>query len=380
MYSLWPALWRLHHTHKHHMLLSLSLIPRGIINRIACLRRRLPPSQFLSLAVAASVIKNANWEWQSNREFHHWEIECNCLAKIHWRESSVVDWTLWYAWLCVTFFACFLIGVIYKSLSLKKNLRLAFKSRRTSIFIRTRQYMIHNKSVRNETHRAVSHLSTDAWTPISIDRWTNPKPISHSRLNPTDPCTYICANAHAWIGASACTCVFQNPAASTHCLTQSYTAALLHPPQPPTSLPPGALRQRAEWSRAVCGDSDIHRMQWIINEHHLVHTTGEHCSNRLLHDVSLSPSLSLSSSVCHSFIVSLTCPLTLPLPPLFPHILPLHSHRRAFSHHLVVFLLRLHLFALFCSSAATPHATRLPLWQASHGIPHSNSAVQFPGS
>lgn len=30
---------------------------------------------------------------------------------------------------------------------------------------------------------------------------------------------------------------------------------------PPPSLPPGALRQRAEWSRAVCSDSDIHRMQ-----------------------------------------------------------------------------------------------------------------------
>lgn len=51
---------------------------------------------------------------------------------------------------------------------------------------------------------------------------------------------------------------------------------------------------RAEWSRAVCGDSDIHRMQWIINEHHLVHTTGEHSSNRLLQDDSLSPSHTLS--------------------------------------------------------------------------------------
>lgn len=62
---------------------------------------------------------------------------------------------------------------------------------------------------------------------------------------------------------------------------------------PPPTLPPGALRQRAEWSRAVRGDSDIHRMQWIINEHHLVHTTGEHSSNRWLQDVSLSFSLSL---------------------------------------------------------------------------------------
>lgn len=64
-------------------------------------------------------------------------------------------------------------------------------------------------------------------------------------------------------------------------------------PHPP-SLPPGALRHRAEWSRAVCGDSDIHRMQWIINEHHLVHTTGEHSSTRWLQYVSRSFSLSLA--------------------------------------------------------------------------------------
>lgn len=88
---------------------------------------------------------------------------------------------------------------------------------------------------------------------------------------------------------------------------------------PLPSLPLGALRQRAEWSRAVCGDSDIHHMQWIINEHHLAHTTGARSSNRLLHDDSLSLSPSLHPTPCLSLFHCLSHPSS----PTFPtHITP----------------------------------------------------------
>ena len=115
---------------------------------------------------------------------------------------------------------------------------------------------------------------------------------------------------------------------------------------PPPSLPPGALRQRAEWSRAVCGDSDIHRMQWIINEHHLVHTTGEHSSNRLLRDGSLPLFLPVPRTGSHFFTVSFTyCP-TLPSP-IFPHKLPPHGPRLIFRSLPVRLFLYLHRSALF---------------------------------
>lgn len=175
--------------------------------------------------------------------------------------------------------------------------------------------MIHNKSVRNETHRAVSHLSTDAWTPISIDRWTNPKPISHSRLNPTDPCTYICANAHAWIGASACTCVFQNPAASTHCLTQSYTAT----PTPYISAPRCTeAESRMEQSRVRWQWHPSHAMnnQWT--------PSGAYNRGALLQ--SFTPRcLSLSFSL--SLFLALSVTLSSSLSPVLSPSLSLH-----FSH------------------------------------------------
>lgn len=81
-------------------------------------------------------------------------------------------------------------------------------------------------------------------------------------------------------------------------------------------LCPGALRHGAE----LCGDSDIHRMQWIINEHHLVHTTGEHSSNRLLQDGFFYLSTQHYVSPC------LTCFLILYFP-VFPHtFIQLLSH------------------------------------------------------
>lgn len=109
-------------------------------------------------------------------------------------------------------------------------------------------------------------------------------------------------SAYAFAYMSAACYKFQNPL-DIHILL---IMVLYSSPYPP-SLPPGALKQRAEWSRAVLGDSDIHPMQWIINEHHLVHTTGEHSSNGWLQEASLSCSLAF--------------PLT-----FFPHILP-HSSR-----------------------------------------------------
>lgn len=89
-------------------------------------------------------------------------------------------------------------------------------------------------------------------------------------------------------------------AVSKPCNIHTLLIEVLYSSPHPPSLPPGALRHRAEWSRAVCGDSDIHRMQWIINEHHLVHTTGEHSSDRWLQYVSRSFSLSLSLCLTHS--------------------------------------------------------------------------------
>jgi len=85
------------------------------------------------------------------------------------------------------------------------------------------------------------------------------------------PCYLLCLE-NLWISFKT------QPSTSTYCLMQPHTFPL------PPSLPPGAPRQRAQRSRAVCGGSDIHLMQWIIYEHHLVHTTGEHNSNRLLWD------------------------------------------------------------------------------------------------
>lgn len=55
--------------------------------RVTCLHRQLPATFYLC-AVPSSVIKNANWEWQSNREFHHCEMEWSSLAKTYERERG----------------------------------------------------------------------------------------------------------------------------------------------------------------------------------------------------------------------------------------------------------------------------------------------------
>lgn len=60
-------------------------------NCVSCLHRQLP-RHILTLTISASVIKNANWKWQSNREFYHREIEWNSLAKIYGRESTECLW------------------------------------------------------------------------------------------------------------------------------------------------------------------------------------------------------------------------------------------------------------------------------------------------
>lgn len=59
------------------------------------------PPHFLSPAASASVIKNANWEWQSNREFHHRETERGGSAKIYGRESAGCERVNSLAFVCV---------------------------------------------------------------------------------------------------------------------------------------------------------------------------------------------------------------------------------------------------------------------------------------
>lgn len=166
---------------------------------------------------------------------------------------------------------------------------------------------------------------------------------------------------------------FQNPATFTYCLSQSYTA---HP------TPNSAPRCTEAESRM---EQSCARWQWHPSHAMNNQWTPSGAYNRGAQLQSLTPG-------CLSLLLSLALPnaqsLTFSrfLSPVFssvlsqfsPHIIPLRSYCLAFSHHLLFFSIY---FSLPCLPPTTvPHAPQGPLWQASHGFPHSNSVVQIPDS
>jgi len=129
------------------------------------------PRHVLCLAVGISAIKNANWEWQSNREFHHEEIEWNSLVK---RGSTKSDWTF-----LVSVALCYLVCVFGDG------------------------YHLYNSGQSANPHQSwfyqnIGNICIYWYMHIHLHRpLTNLKPISHYTSDPDDPCAFIIANALA---------------------------------------------------------------------------------------------------------------------------------------------------------------------------------------
>ena len=198
---------------------------------------------------------------------------------------------------------------------------------------------------------------------------------------------------HVLTSVYVCVCVCVRAAmhspnlrTSTYCLTQPYRAALPSPISAPRCT---EAESRMEQSRV--------RWQWHPSHAMNNQWTPSGAYNRGAQLQSFTPgclslSLSLSRSVPHTvshFLALLSHLFSRPpFPTFFPtHITTTQPPSRFFSHHLVFFSIYIsgpcsapRPTATATTAAAAPHAPQWPLWQASHGIPHSYSAVQFPGS
>lgn len=109
-------------------------------------------------------------------------------------------------------------------------------------------------------------------------------------------------------------------------------------------------------------------MQWIINEHHLAHTTGER-SGRPIHNALLS----FFSFLCSLSHFALTVFMFF-FPPPHTHCITFRSRfSRVYS---FLLLACIHLSLLPSPFPSILRDPQWPPWQASRGIPHSNSVIQ----
>lgn len=186
------------HTHKHLTLLFL-IIRRIVIAALVSVVDSLISFSFLT--VAASVIKNANWEWQSNRKFHHRETEWSS-AKICGRQS-VSDWTLWWLQLWV----CFVISHLWIHETPQSIFQIMRYIEPCILLMVYDVIMLCNQpDIKENSADYVLML----WM---VDPLTNP-------LNPPDPCVSIYADAQIRISTLMCVldleilCSFQTTATS----------------------------------------------------------------------------------------------------------------------------------------------------------------------
>lgn len=148
---------------------NLNCYPSRLSNAIHWLRCHIS-----SPRVGASVIKDANWERQSNWETHQAQKGNGTAWSRSMEESG------WISALEVC------------------DVRLP------TLPLDLQKFMLKPLLVPNNNQKnwlQSNGGSWQIWCSNMGQHWlivaTNPKPISNSRLNPSDPSTYICANSHA---------------------------------------------------------------------------------------------------------------------------------------------------------------------------------------